>query len=576
MGTVRSQPARMGDAPTERLSPKHPDWQWVQLPMEQLLVERSVPFDAKTARWVPDPDEVYIMATVTKDNGATIELETEKGTAVTLPKAEVLERNPSKFEKEEDMSNLSILNKACVLHNLRTRYKVLQIYTHSGLFCICINPYKWLMVYTPIMRAHFRNRRRNEAPPHLYAVADGALQLLEMEGKHQSSLITGESGAGKTENTKKVLQYYALNCADPKAAKSKASQRENAGSLEEQIIQANPPLEAYGNAKTVRNNNSFRFGKFIRIHFSNTGKLAGADIESYLLEKNRVTFQLAAERNYHVFYQLLYATDDALLGELCLPSRVSADYAYLELGVPDVKGIDDHEEFAALEQAWNTLAFLPEERINVYKITAGLLNLSNIKLKNNRQEQAEIVDPAPGERFSHNFGLNVSDFHKSITKPRVKVGIEFVNKAQSMAQVNFAVSALSKSIFERMFLWQVSRINNALDTKERRAYFIGVLDIAGFEIFDYNSFDQLCINVTNEKLQQFFNHTMFVLEQEEYKKEGLVWDTIDFAMDLELTIQLIENPGGVFPMLEEECMVPKGSDDSYLQKLHKAWAGKHQ
>merc|ERR1719402_1335617 len=169
----------------------------------------------------------------------------------------------------------------------------------------------------------------------------------------------------------------------------------------------------------------------------------------------------------------------------------------------------------------------------------------------------------------------VSDFHKSITKPRVKVGTEFVNKAQSMAQVNFAVSALSKSIFERMFLWQVSRINNALDTKERRAYFIGVLDIAGFEIFDYNSFDQLCINVTNEKLQQFFNHTMFVLEQEEYTKEGLKWEAIDFAMDLILTIQLIMDPGGIFPMLEEECIVPKATDDSYLGKLHKAHAGKH-
>merc|ERR1719402_57713 len=168
----------------------------------------------------------------------------------------------------------------------------------------------------------------------------------------------------------------------------------------------------------------------------------------------------------------------------------------------------------------------------------------------------------------------VSDFHKSITKPRVKVGTEFVNKAQSMAQVNFAVSALSKSIFERMFLWQVSRINNALDTKERRAYFIGVLDIAGFEIFEYNSFDQLCINYTNERLQQFFNHTMFVLEQEEYKKEGIKWESIDFGMDLARTIDLIEKPGGILAMLEEECIVPKATDVTYLNKMHKAHAGK--
>merc|ERR1712168_1244686 len=190
------------------------------------------------------------------------------------------------------------------------------------------------------------------------------------EHDNQSMLITGESGAGKTENTKKVVMYIAKVAGNPKKA---ADDSKIKGSLDEQIVEANPLMEAFGNAKTVRNNNSSRFGKFIRAHFSNTGKLAGADIESYLLEKNRVTFQLAAERNYHIFYQLLYATDDALLGELCLLSRLSADYAYLELGVPDVVGINDHEEFALTESSFVILGFTPDERINVYKITAGLL-----------------------------------------------------------------------------------------------------------------------------------------------------------------------------------------------------------
>jgi len=544
----------------------------------QLLKEQSAAFDAKKMVWVPKPGvEGYSAVEVVSASGDDVTVTHLKDkTEETVKKTACEQMNPPKYEKCTDMANLTYLNEASVLYNLRARYEATLIYTYSGLFCIAINPYQRLPIYNDTCIKMFRGKRKIEMPPHVFAIVDNAYQNMLQEHDNQSMLITGESGAGKTENTKKVIMYIAKVAGNPKAADGPAEAGKIKGSLDEQIVEANPLMEAFGNAKTVRNNNSSRFGKFIRAHFSNTGKLAGADIESYLLEKNRVTFQLAAERNYHVFYQLLYATDDALIGELCLPTRVAADYAYLELGVPDVKGIDDHEEFAALEQAWSTLAFLPEERLNVYKITAGLLNLSNIKLKNNRSEQAEVIDPAPGERFSHNFGLNVSDFHKSITKPRVKVGTEFVNKAQSMAQVNFAVSALSKSIFERMFLWQVTRINNALDTKERRAYFIGVLDIAGFEIFDYNSFDQLCINVTNEKLQQFFNHTMFVLEQEEYKKEGLVWDNIDFAMDLELTIQLIMDPGGVFPMLEEECMVPKGSDDSYLQKLHKAWAGKHQ
>jgi len=543
----------------------------------QLLKEQSAAFDAKKNVWIPKPGVAgYAAVEVISAEGDDVTVKHIKGNEEeTVKKTACEQMNPPKYEKCTDMANLTYLNEASVLYNLRARYEATLIYTYSGLFCIAVNPYQRLPIYNDTCIKLFRGKRKIEMPPHVFAIVDNAYQNMLQEHDNQSMLITGESGAGKTENTKKVIMYIAKVAGVPKV-EGAADTQAIKGTLDEQIVEANPLMEAFGNAKTVRNNNSSRFGKFIRAHFSNTGKLAGADIESYLLEKNRVTFQLAAERNYHIFYQLLYSTTDQLLGEMCLPTRVSADYAYLELGVPTVVGIDDDEEYAALEQAWVTLAFQPEERVNVYKVIAGLLNLSNIKLKNNRSEQAEIIDPAPGERFSHNFGLNVSDFHKSITKPRVKVGTEFVNKAQSMQQVSFAVSALSKSIFERMFLWQVTRINNALDTKERRSYFIGVLDIAGFEIFDYNSFDQLCINVTNEKLQQFFNHTMFVLEQEEYKKEGLVWDTIDFAMDLELTIQLIMDPGGIFPMLEEECMVPKGSDDSYLQKLHKAWGGKHQ
>merc|ERR1712002_855138 len=455
------------------------------------------------------------------------------------------------------------------------RYESTLIYTYSGLFCIAINPYQRLPIYNDTCIKMFRGKRKIEMPPHVFAIVDNAYQNMLQEHDNQSMLITGESGAGKTENTKKVIMYIAKVAGNPKASDGPAEAGKIKGPLDEQIVEANPLMEAFGNAKTVRNNNSSRFGKFIRAHFSKTGKLAGADIESYLLENNRVTFQLAAERNYHIFYQLLYATTDELLGELCLSSRVAADYKYLVLGVPDVKGIDDHEEYGLTENALVVLGFTPEERIQIFKITAALLHVSNIQMKNNRQEQAEILEPGDPEKVAHLLGLNASAHTKSLIKPRVKVGTEFVNKGQSLDQVNFAINAMSKMLFERMFLWQGKRINEALDTKETRAHFIGVLDIAGFEIFDFNSFDQLCINVTNEKLQQFFNHTMFVLEQEEYTKEGLKWEAIDFAMDLVLTIQLIMDPGGIFPMLEEECIVPKATDDTYLTKLHKAHAGKH-
>merc|ERR1719447_1709150 len=211
----------------------------------------------------------------------------------------------------------------------------------------------------------------------------------------------------------------------------------------------------------------------------------------------------------------------------------------------------------------------------MFKITAAILNFSNCKFKQKaRSDQAEVADTADGERVSHLLGLTVKDFLNSLVSPKVKVGTEYVNKGQTIEQVNYAITALCKAIFERLFFWIIERVNKAFETKNRRSYFIGVLDIAGFEIFEYNSFDQLCINYTNERLQQFFNHHMFVLEQEEYKKEGIKWESIDFGMDLARTIDLIEKPGGILAMLEEECIVPKATDQTYLAKMHKVHAGK--
>merc|ERR1712042_375791 len=394
-----------------------------------------------------------------------------------------------------------------------------------------------------------------------------------------SMLITGESGAGKTENTKKVIQYIAkVAGSEKKPGKEEPSPSGVArikGDLDEQVVEANPLLEAFGNAKTTRNNNSSRFGKFIRCHFGQTGKLAGADIESYLLEKNRVIHQGSAERNYHIFYQLLYATSDEELAKLCLPTREAHHYGFLAKGVATVDRIDDHEEYGFTVNAVKVLGFTQDEADSMFKITSAILNFSCMKFKQKpRDEQAEVEDPSDGERVSYLLGLQVGEFHKSLTKPKVKVGAELLVKGQTVEKATDSVGAMAKGMFDRMFWWIVARVNKALDTKERRSYFIGVLDIAGFEIFDYNSFEQICINLTNEKLQQFFNHHMFVLEQEEYKKEGIHWEFIDFGMDLEETINLVEKPMGIFAMLEEECIVPKATDQTYLAKLHKQHAGK--
>ncbi|KFP38244.1 Myosin-13, partial [Chlamydotis macqueenii] len=318
------------------------------------------------------------------------------------------------------------------------------------------------------------------------------------------------------------------------------------GTLEDQIIQANPLLEAFGNAKTVRNDNSSRFGKFIRIHFGTTGKLASADIETYLLEKSRVTFQLASERSYHIFYQIMSNKKPELI-DLLLISTNPYDFPYVSQGEVTVASIDDSEELLATDSAVDILGFSPDEKAGMYKLTGAVMHYGNMKFKQKqREEQAEPDSTEVADKAGYLMGLNSADMLKALCYPRVKVGNEYVTKGQNVQQVYNSVGALAKAVYEKMFLWMVTRINQQLDTKQPRQHFIGVLDIAGFEIFDFNSLEQLCINFTNEKLQQFFNHHMFVLEQEEYKKEGIEWEFIDFGMDLAACIELIEKVEEVF------------------------------
>ncbi|NXD03842.1 MYH1B protein, partial [Certhia familiaris] len=351
---------------------------------------------------------------------------------------------------------------------------------------------------------------------------------------------SGESGAGKTVNTKRVIQYFATIAASGEKKKEEKSSGKMQGTLEDQIISANPLLEAFGNAKTVRNDNSSRFGKFIRIHFGATGKLASADIETYLLEKSRVTFQLKAERSYHIFYQIMSNKKPELIDMLLITTN-PYDYQFVSQGEITVASINDQEELMATDSAIDILGFTADERTAIYKLTGAVMHYGNLKFKQKqREEQAEPDGTEVADKAAYLMGLNSADLLKALCYPRVKVGNEYVTKGQTVQQVYNSVGALAKAVYEKMFLWMVVRINEQLDTKQPRQYFIGVLDIAGFEIFDFNSLEQLCINFTNEKLQQFFNHHMFVLEQEEYKKEGIEWEFIDFGMDLAACIELIE------------------------------------
>ncbi|XP_072290995.1 myosin heavy chain, fast skeletal muscle-like [Eucyclogobius newberryi] len=481
--------------------------------------------------------------------------------------------NPPKYDKIEDMAMMTHLNEASVLYNLKERYAAWMIYTYSGLFCATVNPYKWLPVYDSEVVNAYRGKKRMEAPPHIFSVSDNAYQFMLCDRENQSVLITGESGAGKTVNTKRVIQYFATIAVSGGEKKPEGKMQ---GSLEDQIIAANPLLEAYGNAKTVRNDNSSRFGKFIRIHFKTTGKLASADIETYLLEKSRVTFQLSDERGYHIFYQMMTNHMPELV-EISLLTTNPYDFPMCSQGHITVASIDDKVELEATDNAIDILGFTHEEKLSIFKMTGAVLHHGNMKFKQKqREEQAEPDGTEDADKVAYLLGLNSADMLKGLCYPRVKVGNEFVTKGQTVPQVMNAVPALAKSIYERMFLWMVIRINQMLDTKQSRNYYIGVLDIAGFEIFDYNSMEQLCINFTNEKLQQFFNHTMFVLEQEEYKKEGIIWEFIDFGMDLAACIELIEKPMGIFAILEEECMFPKASDTTFKNKLYDQHLGKNK
>ncbi|XP_055937975.1 myosin heavy chain, muscle-like isoform X5 [Argiope bruennichi] len=540
--------------------------------LEQKRKDQTKPYDGKKMVWVPDDKEGFVLGNIvsTKGDLCTVDV---KGDERTLKKEQLQQVNPPKFEKCDDVSSLTYLNEASVLHNLRDRYiNCNLIYTYSGLFCVAINPYKRFPIYTNRVVQMYKGKRRGEMPPHIFAVSDGAYNDMLQNRENQSMLITGESGAGKTENTKKVIAYFANVGKSSKEKKDKEASKK--GNLEDQVIQTNPVLEAFGNAKTVRNDNSSRFGKFIRIHFGPMGKLAGADIETYLLEKARVISQQPLERSYHIFYQIMSGKIKNLKEKLLLSDDIH-DYHFVSQGKIDIPGVDDAEEMQLTDNGFDVLGFTDEEKLNIYKITGSVMHLGELKFKQRpREEQAEADGTEAGEKVAHLLGLNAADLYKNLLKPKIKVGNELVTQGRNKEQVVYSVGALAKAMYDRLFKWLVKRVNETLDTKQKRQHFIGVLDIAGFEIFDFNSFEQLCINFTNEKLQQFFNHHMFVLEQEEYKREGIEWTFIDFGLDLQACIDLIEKPMGVLSILEEESMFPKASDKTFEEKLKTNHLGK--
>ncbi|XP_073458728.1 myosin-10-like isoform X5 [Aquarana catesbeiana] len=522
---------------------------------------------AKKLVWVPSEKHGFEAASIKEERGDEVVVElAENGKRVSVNKDDIQKMNPPKFTKVEDMAELTCLNEASVLHNLKDRYYSGLIYTYSGLFCVVINPYKNLPIYTEQIVEMYRGKKRHEMPPHIYAISETAYRSMLQDREDQSILCTGESGAGKTENTKKVIQYLAHVASSHKGRKEHTAP----GELEHQLLQANPILEAFGNAKTVKNDNSSRFGKFIRINFDVAGYIVGANIETYLLEKSRAIRQAKDERTFHIFYQILAGAGEHVKTDLLLEGF--NQYRFLSNGNITIPGQQDKEIFHETMESMKIMGISHEEIMSMLRMVSAVLQFGNIVFRKERNtDQASMPDNTAAQKLCHLLGLNVTEFTRAILMPKIKVGRDYVQKAQTKEQADFAVEALAKALYERLFRWLVHRINRALDrTKRQGASFIGILDIAGFEIFELNSFEQLCINYTNEKLQQLFNHTMFILEQEEYQREGIEWNFIDFGLDLQPCIDLIErpaNPPGVLSLLDEECWFPKATDKSFVEKV---------
>ncbi|KAJ1735398.1 class II myosin [Coemansia biformis] len=538
-----------------------------------LFEQANVNFTEKKWVWVPDEKDGYIAGYVvdeTSADAAVVHLMTGRDVTVNLGATEKV--NPPKFERVEDMADLGYLNEASVVHNLKQRYAANMIYTYSGLFLVAVNPYYNLHIYGPDYVAAYKNKKRSEAPPHIFSIADAAFHDMLHSKENQSILITGESGAGKTENTKKVIQYLTAIAGDHKAASGLTA---SGSSLEQQVLCANPILESFGNAQTIRNNNSSRFGKFIRIEFNLAGQIAGANIEWYLFEKPRVTKQSKLERNYHIFYQFMHGAEKSVRDRLLI-DRGPEGYTFTRKCRQTIQGVDDSDEFAALVRAMETTGFRAEEQLDLFRVVAAILHLGNMQFQATRNDEAVLREQVAAEKVCHVLGIPLSEFTRALLRPSIKAGRSWVTQSRTQQQVELSVEALARSMYERMFGALVSRINAAMSRPDGKSTFVGVLDIAGFEILETNSFEQMCINYTNERLQQFFNRTMFVLEQEEYTREGIEWNFIDFGMDLQPTIDLIDRtkPIGIMSCLDEECVMPRATDKTFTEKLHGLWAGK--
>uniref|UniRef100_A0A830CV10 Myosin-15 n=1 Tax=Phtheirospermum japonicum TaxID=374723 RepID=A0A830CV10_9LAMI len=511
--------------------------------------------------WMEDKESAWVEAEVIGFDGKQVQVLTLLGKKVlTVPE----KLQPCDGEADlggvDDMTKLTYLNEPGVLDNLRRRYALNEIYTYTGSILIAVNPFTKLPhLYNMYMMEQYKGAPFGELSPHVFAVADASYRAMMSERRSQSILVSGESGAGKTETTKLIMQY--LTYVGGRAAGDDRT-------VEQQVLESNPLLEAFGNARTVRNDNSSRFGKFVEIQFDTNGRISGAAIRTYLLERSRVVQITDPERNYHCFYQLCASGLDAETYKLGHPSN----FHYLNQSkIYELDGVSNAEEYVRTRRAMDIVGISDDEQEAIFRTLAGILHLGNVEFSPGKEHDSSVIKN-PKSNFhlqmaADLFRCDVNLLLATLTTRSIQTYEGIIVKALDCNAAVAGRDALAKTVYARLFDWLVEKINRSVGQDRDSKIQIGVLDIYGFECFKLNSFEQFCINFANEKLQQHFNEHVFKMEQEEYQKEEINWSYIDF-IDNEDVLDLIEKkPIGIIALLDEACMFPKSTHETFSNKL---------
>eukprot|EP00257_Ricinus_communis_P017422 XP_015575855.1 myosin-9 isoform X1 [Ricinus communis] len=524
-----------------------------------------VNIDVGSHIWVGDPQVAWLDGIVFNIKGGDAEIQTGDGKTIVASLSRVYARDvETPAGGVDDMTKLQYLHEPAVLHNLATRYEINEIYTYTGNILIAVNPFQRLPhLYDAYMMEQYKGARVGELSPHVFAIAEISYREMINEGKSNSILVSGESGAGKTETTKMLMRYLAY-LGGNKAAEGRT--------VEQKVLESNPVLEAFGNAKTVRNNNSSRFGKFVEIQFDEHGRISGAAIRTYLLERSRVCQISDPERNYHCFY-LLCAAPQEEIEKYKLGNPRSFHYLN-QSSCYELVGVDDAHDYTATRRAMDVVGISEKEQEAIFRVVAAILHLGNIDFTKDEDIDSSVVKDESNFHLQMTAELLMCDpqsLEDALCKRVMITPEEIIKKSLDPHGAAVNRDGLAKTIYSRLFDWLVDKINVSIGQDPNSNCLIGVLDIYGFESFRTNSFEQFCINFTNEKLQQHFNQHVFKMDQQEYIKEEINWSYIEFVDNQDVLDLIEKKPGGIIALLDEACMFPKATHETFSERLYQTF-----